>query len=92
MNGKVRQSVVSLAFGLVKRAQKGDFNPAVAWEIAGRRKREQQVFAERIEDARRSISDSLAVQEAKQKALAEMRGMLKGKRAKQTDAGDVSDS
>lgn len=87
MNGKVRQSIVSLTSGLVKRAKEGNFHPAVAWEIAERRKREQSARAEKKEYEERMKTASPSSKETSRKNLEKLRGILKTQTGKLTDSG-----
>ncbi|MDL2284752.1 hypothetical protein LJC19_06395 [Oxalobacter sp. OttesenSCG-928-P03] len=73
LKGQIRQSSVSLAAGLIKRARDGQFNPALAVGIAKRREREQRFLKERRETVRRTPESA----EACKNAISEMRAMLK---------------
>lgn len=87
LKGQIRQSPVSLAAGLVKRARDGHFNPALALGVAQRREREQRLLAER----RETTSHTPASAQAGKKAIREMRGILKttsGKSLEKTDGKD----
>lgn len=87
VKGQIRQSSVSLAAELAKRAREGLFNPALALVVAERREREQRLFAER----RETTSTTPASAKAGKKAIREMRGILKtasGKPLEKTDGKD----
>lgn len=88
LKGQIRQSPVSLAAELAKRAREGLFNPALALVVAERREREQRLMAER----RETTSTTPASAKAGKKAIREMRGILKTASGKPLEKTNRKDS
>ena len=71
--GQIRQSLISLASELAKRAREGDFIPALALEVEKRRERECRLLREREVAAKKR---TVSIQTGK-KALSEIKTLLK---------------
>ena len=73
LKGQIRQSPVSLAAELAKRAREGHFIPALALEVEKRRDRECRLLKEHQD----SVRNTLASTKAGKKAISEIKILLK---------------